>query len=93
MFALPSSHYLPSSSGGGVDKAVVKARVFEVLGRHPKISAAKLSPSATWAQLGLDSLDSVEVIMAMEEEFVVEMPDEQVSSLHSFLRFLYLLNL
>ena len=39
---------------------------------------SKVSPTAAWSSLGLDSLDSVELIMAFEEEFVIELPDEQV---------------
>jgi|TARA_B110000483_G_scaffold42898_1_gene53399 NADH dehydrogenase (ubiquinone) 1 alpha/beta subcomplex 1 len=39
-----------------------------------------VSPTSSFsADLGLDSLDTVEVVMAMEEEFAVEIPDAEVS--------------
>lgn len=34
--------------------------------------------------LGADSLDTVEVIMAVEEEFEIEIPDEDAERLQSF---------
>ncbi len=66
------------SSGGGPDPAIVKQRVFEVIARHPKVQKASVAPTTSWSQMGLDSLDSVELIMAMEEEFIVELPDQAV---------------
>lgn len=33
--------------------------------------------------LGLDSLDTVEVVMAIEEEFSVEIPDKDADAIHS----------
>ena len=33
--------------------------------------------------LGLDSLDTVEVVMAIEEEFSIEIPDKDADAIHS----------
>ncbi|KAI9149975.1 Acyl carrier protein [Paramyrothecium foliicola] len=33
--------------------------------------------------LGLDSLDTVEVVMAIEEEFSIEIPDKDADTIHS----------
>ncbi|CRK28131.1 hypothetical protein BN1723_018335, partial [Verticillium longisporum] len=33
--------------------------------------------------LGLDSLDTVEVVMAIEEEFSIEIPDKDADGIHS----------
>ncbi|OTA06347.1 hypothetical protein A9Z42_0071200 [Trichoderma parareesei] len=46
--------------------------------------AANIKPTAHFANdLGLDSLDTVEVVMAIEEEFSIEIPDKDADSIHS----------
>lgn len=42
-----------------------------------EVDADKVTPEASFANdLGADSLDTVELVMALEEEFGVEIPDE-----------------
>ncbi|WP_427161679.1 acyl carrier protein [Aliinostoc sp. HNIBRCY26] len=51
----------------------VKAIVAEQL----SVEAEKITPQASFANdLGADSLDTVELVMALEEEFDIEIPDE-----------------
>lgn len=42
-----------------------------------------MSTSSSFHDLGLDSLDTVEIVMAMEEEFAIEIPDEDADKIHS----------
>jgi NADH dehydrogenase (ubiquinone) 1 alpha/beta subcomplex 1, acyl-carrier protein len=42
-----------------------------------------VTTSSTFSDLGLDSLDTVEVVMAMEEEFSIEIPDDDADKIHS----------
>ncbi|GAO17987.1 hypothetical protein UVI_02060110 [Ustilaginoidea virens] len=45
---------------------------------------ANIKPAAHFANdLGLDSLDTVEVVMAIEEEFSIEIPDKDADAIHS----------
>lgn len=45
---------------------------------------SKVGPSAHFSNdLGLDSLDTVEVVMAIEEEFSIEIPDKDADAIHS----------
>uniref|UniRef100_F7F775 Acyl carrier protein n=1 Tax=Monodelphis domestica TaxID=13616 RepID=F7F775_MONDO len=54
----------------------IKDRVLYVLKLYDKIDPEKLSVSSHFMKdLGLDSLDQVEIIMAMEDEFGFEIPD------------------
>jgi len=46
------------------------------------VDAAKVSKEASFIDdLGADSLDTVELIMKMEEEFDLEIPDEEAEAL------------
>lgn len=43
-----------------------------------------MSPTAHFTKdLGLDSLDAVEVVMALEEEFAIEIPDAEADKILS----------
>ena len=55
---------------------MIKDRVILVLKLYDKINPEKLTLESHFINdLGLDSLDHVEVIMAMEDEFGFEIPD------------------
>ena len=44
----------------------------------------QVTPAAKFIEdLGADSLDTVELVMALEEEFGIEVPDEQAEKLQS----------
>ncbi|XP_070581052.1 acyl carrier protein, mitochondrial-like [Ptychodera flava] len=60
----------------------VKERVLYVLKLYDKINPEKLILTSHFMNdLGLDSLDQVEVIMAMEDEFGFEIPDSHAEKL------------
>jgi len=65
-----------------LSQAEVEVRVLTVCKAFDKITADKVSLGAHFVNdLGLDSLDHVEVIMAMEDEFGFEIPDEHAEKL------------
>jgi NADH dehydrogenase (ubiquinone) 1 alpha/beta subcomplex 1 len=75
-----------SSSSGGtyLDKSVVADRVVEVVKKLEKVDPAKVTPKAHFQNdLGLDSLDTVELVMALEEEFHIEVPDSEADKIYS----------
>jgi acyl carrier protein len=56
----------------------VKKIVVERLG----VDAAQVTPEASFIEdLGADSLDTVELVMALEEKFGMEIPDEEAEKL------------
>jgi acyl carrier protein len=56
----------------------VKKIIEEQLGVDPE----RVKPEASFIDdLGADSLDIVELVMAMEEEFDIEIPDEEAEKL------------
>lgn len=52
-------------------------RVISVIATTQRIPPEKISAESTFEELGLDSLDSVNILFALEEEFKIEIPDEQ----------------
>ena len=58
----------------------VKSIIVEQLG----VDEEEVTPDASFVDdLGADSLDTVELVMALEEEFGIEVPDEQAEKLQS----------
>ena len=56
----------------------VKAIVVEQLG----VEADEVTPESKFVEdLGADSLDTVELVMALEEEFETEIPDEEAEKI------------
>ena len=57
-------------------------RVAEIIVEQLGVSPEEISPEASFMDdLGADSLDIVELVMAMEEAFEVEIPDERYDEL------------
>jgi len=58
----------------------VKAIIKEQLG----VGDSEIKPEAAFVEdLGADSLDLVELVMAMEEEFGIEIPDEDAEKIRT----------
>eukprot|EP01018_Ginkgo_biloba_P027718 Gb_26150 [translate_table: standard] len=75
-----------SAEGTGtfLDKNDVAERVVSVVKTFPKVDPSKVTPSAHFQKdLGLDSLDTVEILMALEEEFALEIPDKEADKIDS----------
>ena len=57
-------------------------RVKKIVVEHLGVEEDKVTPDASFIDdLGADSLDIVELVMAMEEEFEVEIPDEEAENI------------
>ncbi|XVF07022.1 hypothetical protein REPUB_Repub06bG0101500 [Reevesia pubescens] len=68
--------------GSFLDKSEVTDRVISVVKNFQKVDTSKVTPNAHFQQdLGLDSLDTVEVVMALEEEFGFEIPDNEADKI------------
>ncbi|KAF8731863.1 hypothetical protein HU200_015807 [Digitaria exilis] len=73
-----------SSHDAHLSREEVVDRVLDVLKSHPKVDPSKVTPEAHFEKdLGLDSLDTVEVVMAIEEEFKLEIPDREADNIDS----------
>ncbi|KAK4450555.1 acyl carrier protein-like protein [Podospora aff. communis PSN243] len=73
------------ASAGGLDRKDVYDRIKQLLANFDKVNDPNnITETAHFANdLGLDSLDTVEVVMAIEEEFSIEIPDKDADTIHS----------
>jgi acyl carrier protein len=62
----------------------IEDRVKDIIVEQLGVNADQVTPEAKFIEdLGADSLDTVELVMAFEEEFGIEVPDEEAEKLLS----------
>ncbi|HBW58343.1 MAG TPA: acyl carrier protein [Oscillatoriales bacterium UBA8482] len=60
----------------------IAERVKKIIAEQLDVEEQKITPSANFLDdLGADSLDTVELVMALEEEFDTEIPDEDAEKI------------
>ena len=69
-------------------RELAKERILELLEGYDKVDASKeITEESSYVQdLGLDSLDVVEVVMELEHEFNIQIPDNEADSLDVYKR-------
>jgi acyl carrier protein len=64
--------------------ADIEQKVKDIIINELGVEAEKVTPEASFVEdLGADSLDTVELVMAFEEEFGMEIPDEEAEKLQT----------
>eukprot|EP00929_Paragymnodinium_shiwhaense_P014041 TRINITY_DN121911_c0_g1_i1.p2 TRINITY_DN121911_c0_g1~~TRINITY_DN121911_c0_g1_i1.p2 ORF type:complete len:136 (-),score=41.21 TRINITY_DN121911_c0_g1_i1:128-535(-) len=63
--------------------AELMSKTSEIVARHFGVAVEEVKPESTLNELGADSLDVVEVVMSLEEQFDVELPDEELTKLRT----------
>lgn len=62
----------------------VEERVKKIISEQLGIEEEEVTPDASFVDdLGADSLDTVELVMAFEEEFGIEIPDEEAEKIRT----------
>jgi len=60
----------------------VESKVKEIIVEQLGVDAGQVTPEASFVDdLGADSLDTVELVMALEEKFDIEIPDEDAEKI------------
>jgi acyl carrier protein len=64
--------------------ASIEERVKQIIVEQLGVDDAEVTPSASFVDdLGADSLDTVELVMAFEEAFEIEIPDEDAEKIRT----------
>ena len=64
--------------------AIDLGRLVEIVAEQLQIDAEQVIPEASFMDdLGADSLDTVELIMALEEELGIEIPDDEAENIRT----------
>ncbi len=64
--------------------ASIDERVKQIIVEQLGVDEAEVTPSASFVDdLGADSLDTVELVMAFEEAFEIEIPDEDAEKIRT----------
>jgi len=54
-----------------------------IIAKHLEIPAEKVTESVSFSDLGADSLDGLELVLAFEDEFGCEIPDEVAETIRT----------
>jgi acyl carrier protein len=75
----------PPATERGRDMSDIAMRVKKIVVEHLGVEEEKVTENASFIDdLGADSLDTVELVMAFEEEFGIEIPDDAAETIQTF---------
>ncbi len=63
--------------------ADLASQVIAVIAKAQRIPAETITLDSTFEELKIDSLDGINIVFAIENEFGISIPDEGVQNLHS----------
>ncbi len=61
----------------------VAEKIINIFAQFKKVSPEEISMETTFEELGFDSLDGLNLIFELEEEFDIVVPDDKVQSMRS----------
>ena len=70
----------PAASGGNDE---LTTRVLKIIAETQRKDPAQVTIDSGFEELGIDSMDGVNIIFALENEFNINVPDEEVKNIRS----------
>jgi acyl carrier protein len=58
-------------------------RVIAVIAKTQRLDPSAVTPESTFAELKIDSLDGINILFALEEEFKISIPDDAAREIKS----------
>ena len=69
--------------GDLTNSADLTERVLHIIAETQRKDPSQVTIDSTFEELGIDSMDGVNIVFALENEFNINVPDEEVKSIHS----------
>jgi acyl carrier protein len=69
---------------GPMTRAEVEEKLIAIVRKEKDVPDDKLTPETPLADAGIDSLDALSILFAIEEELHISIPDEQARSMKTF---------
>ena len=66
-----------------MDAAEIATRVMQTIAKTQHVDVASFNADSTFEELKIDSLDGINIVFAVENEFGIEVPDEAMKALRS----------
>jgi len=67
-----------------VTRAEIEEKLVEIIQKEKNISADLIKPETPLAEAGIDSLDSLTILFAIEEQFHISIPDDRARAITTF---------
>ena len=61
----------------------ITARILAIVAETQRQDPAHVTVDSTFEELGIDSMDGVNIVFALENEFDINVPDEEVKNIRS----------
>jgi acyl carrier protein len=81
---------LPPAAGAGFAvlrrpsmSETIQARVLRVIATTQRLPLDKVKPDSTFEELGIDSMDSINILFDLESEFDIEIKDEDAKKIQN----------
>jgi acyl carrier protein len=68
----------------GMTRDEIVRALIEIVQKEKNIEAAVLTPETALADAGIDSLDALTILFAIEERFHISIPDEKARAMKTF---------
>ncbi len=59
----------------------IQERVLKVISKSQRMPIEKITPDSTFEELGIDSMDAINILFDLESEFEIEIDDEKAKQL------------
>jgi acyl carrier protein len=67
-----------------VTRAEIESKVLEIIRKEKPIGESSMTREAALADAGIDSLDALTILFAVEEAFDIHIPDQDARSMKTF---------